>query len=315
MSFPANRLHRALCMLPLLMIGAWMAAHWHTMYAGAMRLTSADPKWLLTGLLFACLCWAAAACVRQGAVLERLPSGLLYATQFAAGAANHVLPGGLGAHAVTLRFLNRRGIPLDRGTASIALYSLTKSIATTVVTTAFLALRPHTVPYDRLLPDNPGTALAIGGAAVGVAAVVAALLLTFVHPLRRLVTDFLRTARTDVRRLHTRPARILALWGGALAFPLLQGSVVAAVGTSLHLPLPWADIILAYLAANALGALVPSPGGLGSVDAALVLTLTAFGAPAALAAATVIGYRVLTVWLPLLPGALTLTALVRKKVL
>ncbi|GHH81033.1 membrane protein [Streptomyces sulfonofaciens] len=285
------------------------------MYAGATRLASADPGWLLAGLFFTCLSWAAASCIRQGAVLERLPSRLLYATQFAAGAANHLLPGGLGAHAVTLRFLNRRGLPLSRATGSIALYSLTKSVATTLVTTTFLTLSLHTVPYGALLPDDPGTALAVGGAAVAAGLTVAGLLLTFVRPLRRLVTDFLRTALTDVRRLHTRPARVLALWGGAVAFPLLQASVVAAVAASLHLPLPWLDVVLAYLAANALGSVVPSPGGLGSVDAALVLALTAFGAPAPLAAATVIGYRVLTVWLPLLPGALTLTALVRSKVL
>ncbi|GHJ35982.1 lysylphosphatidylglycerol synthase transmembrane domain-containing protein [Streptomyces sp. TS71-3] len=315
LSFPANRIKRALCLLPLLLIGAWTAFHWQVMYSGIVRLASADPLWLGVGLVFTCLCWAAASCIRQGAVLERLPSGLLYATQFAAGAANHLLPGGLGAHAVTLRFLNRRGIPLKRGTASIALYSLVKAVSTSVVTTTFLALSLHSVPYGVLLPDHPGTMLAWGGAAVGAAAVAAGLLLAFVGRLRRLVTDFLRSAFTDVRRLHTRPARVLALWGGALAFPLLQASVVASVAASLHLPLPWLDVVLAYLVANVVGGAVPSPGGLGSVDAALVLTLTIFGAPAPLAAATVIGFRVLTVWLPLLPGALTLTALVRNKVL
>ena len=60
---------------------------------------------------------------------------------------------------------------------------------------------------------------------------------------------------------------------------------------------------------------VPAPGGIGPVDAALVVTLVAYGAPMSLATATVIGYRVLTVWLPLLPGALVLTALVQRKVL
>jgi uncharacterized membrane protein YbhN (UPF0104 family) len=34
-----------------------------------------------------------------------------------------------------------------------------------------------------------------------------------------------------------------------------------------------------------------------------------------LATATVIGYRVLTVWIPLLPGALVLSALVHREVL
>jgi uncharacterized membrane protein YbhN (UPF0104 family) len=43
--------------------------------------------------------------------------------------------------------------------------------------------------------------------------------------------------------------------------------------------------------------------------------MATFGAPMGLAAATVIGYRVLTVWLPLLPGALVLSLMVRRGLL
>jgi uncharacterized membrane protein YbhN (UPF0104 family) len=51
------------------------------------------------------------------------------------------------------------------------------------------------------------------------------------------------------------------------------------------------------------------------VDAATVFALVAYGAPMELATAGVIGYRVLTVWLPLLPGTLVLATLVHRKVL
>ena len=308
-----RRLHRLLCLLPILLIAGWMAAHWRVMYDGAGRLASAQPGWLLAGLCATCLCWAAAACIRQGAVLERLPLRQLYATQFAAGAANHLLPGGLGAHAVTLRFLTRRGIPMARATASIALYTLVKPTATVALLAGLLAVHRDGVALGALLPGERGAVLAAVGVAVGL--VLTALLLTFVRPLRRIVGDFLRTARTDARLLHTRPRRVLALWGGAVAFPLLQASVLACVGASLDLALPWSEVVIAYLVADLVGGLVPTPGGLGSVDAALALALTGFGAAAPLAAATVIGYRVLNVWLPLLPGALTLSALVRRKVL
>jgi glycosyltransferase 2 family protein len=115
--------------------------------------------------------------------------------------------------------------------------------------------------------------------------------------------------------VHSRPVRALALWGGAAAFPLCQGAVVASVGTSLGLPLSWIQMVFAYLVASTAAGAVPAPGGLGPMDAALVFTLVAFGAPATVATTTVIGYRVLTVWLPLLPGTLVLSALVRAKVL
>lgn len=86
------------------------------------------------------------------------------------------------------------------------------------------------------------------------------------------------------------------------------------MGQALHLPVPAAHMAVAYVAATVAVALVPTPGGIGSVEAALVVALVAAGGPVAVATAVVLGYRIITVWLPLVPGALTLAALVRMKI-
>ncbi|MFI7409535.1 YbhN family protein [Streptomyces sp. NPDC049627] len=309
----AHLTRHALILLPLLLVGAWAAADWRTFQGGAARLASADPWWLLAGLFFTCMGWAAAACVRQGALPERLPPGLLLASQFAAGAANQVLPASIGAHAVTLRFLQGQGISLARGTASLALYSLVKPIAKTLVLLGFLVAFPDLLHLGELVPDGRTSLLV----AVGVAATLgtAGVLAAAVRPLRRPLVCFVRTALTDARALHSRPSRVLALWGGAAATPLLQASVIASVGFALGLPLSWTQVTLALLLAGTAVGAVPAPGGIGPVDAALVFTMVTFGAPTGLAAATVIGYRVLTVWVPLLPGALVLSVLVQRKIL
>ncbi|MGV9939743.1 lysylphosphatidylglycerol synthase transmembrane domain-containing protein [Streptomyces sp. NPDC003401] len=300
-------------LLPLLLLGVWAAVDGAAVRDGAARLTAADPWWLSAGLVLTCLGWVAAACVRQGAVPDRLPRGPLLASQIAADAANHLLPANLGAHAVTVRFLLRQGVPLPRATASIALYSLVRAMAKAPLLLVFLLAAPTAVPPVALLPDGRTLALAVGGALLVPAA--AAVTLALVRPLRRPAVDFVRTALTDARHLHTRPGRLLPLWGGAVAAPLLQGCVVASVGTALGVPLSWPQLVFAFLAAGTAAAAVPAPGGIGPVDAALVLALTGYGTPLALATTTVIGYRVLTVWLPLLPGMLVLSALVQRKVL
>jgi uncharacterized membrane protein YbhN (UPF0104 family) len=115
--------------------------------------------------------------------------------------------------------------------------------------------------------------------------------------------------------VHEVPARAAALWGGSLAFASLHASVVIAVTQSLELPLAPARVALAYLAASSAAVLLPTPGGIGSLDAALVLALTLIGAPGSAAASVVIGYRLLTVWLPLVPGLVALGVLVRRRVL
>ncbi|MCI3271669.1 lysylphosphatidylglycerol synthase transmembrane domain-containing protein [Streptomyces cylindrosporus] len=306
-------LRRTLVLLPVLLLGIWAAVDWRTVYDGTARLGSADPGWMLAALFFTCLTWLSAACVRQGALPERLPTGLLIASQFAAGAANHVLPASLGAHAVTLRFLRGRGIPLARATASLALYSLVRPIAKTLVLLTFLLVSPELLHLDELVPDTRTLILVAGGASAGLATTL--VLVTAVPPLRRPVLAGARAALTDVRLLHTRPSRVLALWGGAAAAPVLQATVIYCVGAALGLTLSWAQVTFAFLAASTAVGAVPAPGGIGPVDAATVFTLAALGAPVELAATAIVGYRVLTVWLPLLPGALVLSTLVQRKVL
>ncbi|MFH9086368.1 YbhN family protein [Streptomyces sp. NPDC017673] len=308
----ARPVRLALCLAPLLLAAGWAVVNRPVVYEGVRRLVAADPGWLLAGAGFTCLTWVAASCARQGALPDRLPPGLLLASQFAAGAANHALPAGLGAHAVTLRFLRGRGVPLERATASIGLYSLARSTAKTLVLLVFLALSPAWRRLGDLVPD--GRLLVPLAAVAGGAVAVAGVLLTVVRPLRRPVTGLLRSALADVRVVHSRPSRVLALWGGAVAMPLVQAGTLACVGASLGLGLPWEQVVLAYLAAGTAVGAVPAPGGL-AVDAALVWTLVTFGAEPAVATATVIGYRVLSDWVPLLPGALVLSALIRAGVL
>ncbi|MEU0945689.1 hypothetical protein ABZ379_23380 [Streptomyces canus] len=52
-------------------------------------------------------------------------------------------------------------------------------------------------------------------------------------------------------------------------------------------------------------ALLPTPGGLGSLDAALTFALTAAGVPGQTAISAVIGYCLLTGCLPMAPGLLS----------
>ncbi|MCX4766651.1 flippase-like domain-containing protein [Streptomyces sp. NBC_01275] len=303
---------RILCLLPLLLVTVVAVRHRSVLAEGFGQLRTAEWPWLLAAAGATCLTWVAAAVTRQGAVVQRLPRRRLLAAQFAAGAANHLLPTGLGASAVNLRFMTVCGVPLARSSAALALYLLAEGVARVGLLAVLLLAFPDALRLGALLPDGVlGPLLA----AVAVALLVVAGALALVRRLRSAVCSFVRTACGEARSVHTRPSRALALWGGSLAFPVLQAAGLAAVGRALGLPVPVGHIAVAYLAATVAVALVPTPGGIGSVEAALVVALVAAGGPVALATAVVLAYRIITVWLPLVPGALTLGALVRLKVI
>ncbi|MFH7339880.1 YbhN family protein [Streptomyces sp. KHY 26] len=302
---------QALCLLPLLLFGVAAVRNRSLLAEGFGQLRTASWPWLLAAAGATCLTWVAAAVTRQGAVIQPLPKARLLATQFAAASANHLLPTGLGAGAVNLRFMTVCGVPLARSSAALALYLLAESAGRLGLLAGLLLAFPDALRLGPLLPG--GSAVPLLGAAGLLVAVAGAGAL--VRPLRTRVSAFVRKALGEARSVHTRPVRALALWGGSLAFPALQAAGLAAVGRALRLPVPPAHMALAYLAATVAVALVPTPGGLGSVEAALIVALVAVGGPAAPATAVVLAYRIITVWAPLLPGALTLGALVRLKVI
>lgn len=304
-------LRQILCLLPLLVVAVWVVQHRSLIGSGARQMFTANPYWLLTAVATTGLGWVAVSFARQGTVLERLPARRLFATQFAAGAANHLLPSGIGASAVNIRFMTGCGLPPARSSAALALYFLAEATARVGLLLVLLVAFPEALRLSPLLPESvSGTVVAGVVAAAGVLVAGVAL----IRPVRRLVVTFLRTALADARSLHMRPSRALALWGGSLAFPLLQATGLVAVALALELEVRPAHVMLAYLAATAVAAVVPAPGGIGSVDAALVIALVAAGAPVESATSTVLAYRFITVWLPLIPGALVLGGLVRWKI-
>ncbi|MFI9766588.1 YbhN family protein [Streptomyces sp. NPDC052415] len=302
-----------LCLLPLVLVAVVAVRHRAVLAEGFAHLGSAEWPWLLAAAGATCLTWVAAACCRQGAVLERLPSARLLATQFAAGAANHLLPTGLGASAVNLRFMTVCGLPLARSSAALALYLLAESVGRLALLAALLLAFPDALRLGSLLPE--GAAVGPLLLAVAAAVLLPAGVLALIRRVRTSVVSFLRTAFGEARSVHSRGSRALALWGGAFAFPALQAAGLVAVGEALGLDVPPLHVAVAYLAATVAVALIPTPGGLGSVEAALIVALVAAGGPAAVATAVVLAYRIITVWLPMVPGALTLGALVRWKVI
>jgi uncharacterized membrane protein YbhN (UPF0104 family) len=231
---------------------------------------------------------------------------------------------------VNARFLTRHGIPPAAAAGAIGINLAAGAITHTALLAAALLLAPSaltgTVTQGGSLLDGvtanlrggwPAVALAV--AALPAAALLAAAVARRAAPA---VRDRLARATGQVRVqlavqglvLRT-PARAVQLWAGSVAVPVLHCLTLYAVLRSLGGTAPVLDVSVAYLVASSLAALLPSPGGFGALDVALVAALVAVGVPAAVALAAVLAYRLLTVWLPLLPGACVLAILLHREVI
>jgi uncharacterized membrane protein YbhN (UPF0104 family) len=78
---------------------------------------------------------------------------------------------------------------------------------------------------------------------------------------------------------------------------------------------PIARTGVVYLTGSAIGSIVPTPGSIGAVEAALTAGLTAAGVPGAAAASALLLFRRVTFWLPIPFGWAALKYLEREQAL
>lgn len=270
--------------------------------------------WVVGAAVASAVTYVAAAFNLLGCVKERVPVGTTVLAQVAAAFAGLVAPASVGGLAVNTRYLQRTGIPVARAVTAVGVSQVIGFACYLLLLLLFSAFagshRKESGGLSAITPSATVTGVIIALAVIGLLiAAVPKLRTLVVSRVKPLVTnigpEFLQVART--------PRKLAQAFGGALGLPLaatlcLWASVNAVSGTEVNL----AAMGVAYLLAKAVGSLVPTPGGIGGVEAVLTAGLTAAGVPSAVAATSVIVFRLLTWWLPVIPGWFAFTALQRR---
>jgi uncharacterized protein (TIRG00374 family) len=300
-----------------------------TVRAGGASLADADMQWLILAAVATLAIWVAGTVTQFGSMPGFPPVSRVFAVQVAASFANHLLPAGSGGIAVNVRFLQRYGLTRGAAVGSVGLNSLAGLVTHVMLLAGAILVSPAILGSVRSKVDWKAPVRAVEGnlwivGAVAVVLVVIALVVTRGRPgdwsrllvgrsrsvWKRLVRE-MRSLGTVVRN----PSRAAALWLGSLCVPLLHGMILYAVLRSIGTPIAMGTAVAIYVVVSSLSAVIPSPGGIGALDVALVATFAAVGVASPAALAAVLGYRLLTVWVPLLPGACVFAVLLRRQII
>jgi uncharacterized membrane protein YbhN (UPF0104 family) len=274
------------------------------------RLADARPGWvaLAVGLEFlSCLSYV----LLFAGVFDRGPRKLVRRLAWSELAVNSLVSaGGTGGLALGAWVLRSQGVRAERiAERSIVLFLLTSAVNVGAAIACGLAM------WIGLLPGTRDPLLTLLPAGLGVAAVIGVLLAG-------------RGAAGLARRRSERGAKIAGalgaiaqgvsstvaelrhptwrLWGavGYWAFDnLVLWVAFAAFGHLPQLPV----VMMAYLV-GMMANVIPTPSGIGAVEGGLVGMLVAFGIQASPAAAAVLLYRAVSLWVP---GALGTLAFLR----
>jgi uncharacterized membrane protein YbhN (UPF0104 family) len=271
--------------------------------------------WVIVAFVLAQLAFVASAVEAVGSVAGVLPFGRVLAVEVANSFS--ALAGGTAAvFATRVRFFQQQGYDASVALSSGAIIATSSWLAMGIL---FLVSLPFAWGslHLKAAPESGGDSKLVWIilAVVVLVALVAGVALA-VPRLRRLAAAKVRPKLRDIwdnlKQIASSPRKLILLVGGSFAAELL---IAMALSVSLrafddHLRLP--TLIVVITLAGFVGGASPSPGGMGVVEAGLILGLTAAGVSEADATAAVFIQRLFTSYLPPIWGWITL-AWMRKR--
>lgn len=268
----------------------------------------ANWAWVAVAVGFQVLTYVAAALSLLGFVPEKVKFGRTVLAQVAGSFVKLVAPAAVGGVALNTRFLQRAGVRPGLAVASVGASQLFGLACHIMLLLSF----GYVTGTERSSSIGPSRTV-IGGL---LTAAVLVLVVAAIPVLRKFVATRVRSLFAGVvpRMLDVlqRPQKLASGIGGML---LLTAANVMCLDASIRAfggELSYASIAVVFLTANALGSAAPTPGGVGAVEFALTGALTFAGLPAEQAAPAVLLFRLMTLWLPVLPGWVSFSHLTRK---
>jgi undecaprenyl-diphosphatase len=271
------------------------------------ELRAAHLGWVAVVAVMSALTYLGAGLGMVGAVPVRLPFWSVTMAQVASSFSNRVTPAKVGGMATNVRFLQKQDLTLPMAASAVGL----NTVAGLLVHISLLVLTGLVASQDVALPiPDAGTA-----AIVAIALVLVSGIVMLLPAGRKLLTKYLlpavRAGASAIATIARTPSKLLALFAGSV---IITGSYTIAMIASLNAfgaDVPIATAAVIYLAGSAVATAAPTPGGIGATEAALVAGYTVVGVDPSTAFAAVLLFRLMTFWLPILPGWLALVWLNR----
>ncbi len=282
-------------------------------------ITGARWGWVAVTFVLAQAAYPAIATTTVGSVTSTLPYGRTLALEvsdtFVALAG-----GSMAVLATRVRFFQQEGLSPTLAVSSGVLVSTASWIVKGALFLIALPLAIGQMHFESPSNSGGGNERLVWLIVIVVVVVGVALGILFAVPRwRRLAAQKLRPKASEVwshlKVLAARPRNLVEIFGGSV---LAQIFVALALGAALHAfgdHLGLATLLVVLTLASMLGGISPVPGGMGVVEAGMILGLTAAGIGENDAVAATFVQRLFTAYLPPIWGWFTLVWMRRKEYL
>ena len=272
-------------------------------------LHKADWRWGIAALALSAVTYVAATEALIGFVPGQLSFRLTLLAQLASSFVTLVTPAAVGGATLNIRYLQRQKISAAVAAASVGVSQVVAFVLHVLLILVFAAIAGSSGSE----PVHPPrwTWFVLGGLVL-IALVVLAIPAGR-RMLRARLSPMLGQVLPRLLEVAQQPGKLARGVGGTLLLSLSYIFCLAACVAAFGRSAPIAKIGVVYLTGSAISSIVPTPGGIGAVEAALTAGLTAAGVPGAAAASAVLLFRLVTFWLPIPFGWAALRYLEREQ--
>lgn len=235
----------------------------------------------------------------------------LFLSQVAAGFAAVSMPAGVGPAVVNLQFLRKTGY---KNTAATAIMSAVWAVQALVTALMLIVIGLFTGrnSFSRMIPTNT-LILVIAGVALVISIAMA------IPPVRKRITEELMPIIASYARnlvaILTQPRHLALSALGGLLLNLSNGFGFWAALLAFGYHTNPIETTFLFLLGNTLGSAIPTPGGMGAVEATLSVAFTAVGVPSTIALSATLLFRLFFYWIRIPIGAVAMRWLDRHNLL
>ncbi len=215
----------------------------------------------------------------------------------AAAGPGRILPGGAGQMSIGTLYLTKKGMTLPQAIAVAVGNNIIGCITNVLLLAVVYVKDPH-------LLDS----LHFSGRSMLVLIVLCSFVAAIVviarrnKSIRKNTNGTSKVLRHVFQRLRKQPVTAISVIAIMLATTLTNSLMLYFAAHSVDVPISLGASIIAMSTGVAIGGLIPTPGGIGGVEAGLVASLYALGFQLEAATSAALLYRFATYILPFVPG-------------
>ena len=277
-------------------------------------ISEASPWWLLVAIGASALTYMSAAMVLTGFIPEKLPIRNNLLVQVAAGFVSLVAPAAVGGVALNTRYMQKRGIPTG---AAVSAVGASQAVAF-VIHIALIATFSFIAGQNLGKSDSSTLVIAIL-LAIALLVMITMAVPALRHFAKRRLGPFFEGSLPRLLNVAQSPRKLAEALGGTITLSLLNAlclwACVCAMTPAGGRTISYATVTLIFLTVQAVSSISPTPAGMGAVEITMGAALFAAGIDRQDAIVAVLVYRMLSTYLPALPGYAALAYLRRKRLL